>query len=617
MAEFDNSEDRGEAPEPGRAILIASGVLGAAWIATAVTAGISILGMTYIASLPPESLAMLAAVAVLPALMVILGGVAAREGVRARHEARRLADAASDLINPSARAEMSARRLAVAVRGEITALDRALEQTITKLHEVESSVTRQTHAVNAIAQQAKSGADSMIAGFGRERTELLQIADDLNSQAEMIGQAISRHSHAIAESARIAEQEVRAADELLEARISSFGAAASLISDRTNALTGAAAASADSALRLETALSQALETLAKATSLTDAARQSAEAAAYAASQTAGAVRDTSSDAVEEARRAADLIRTEATALRRDAEDAMARLREAAENARGVARDTVAAVNIAAPAPAAPVRPRTPAPVPPPTPARIAAMKPAVAPTPRAAPPAPPPKVDKPMPSFQRGPAEISAKHPSEPAASPASAPPKPAAAQTPSPIRSEAEFRERMDGGVQPNSGGAWTWRELLSSIDDGGDAGDAPPPANGAGRAPPPRRPEPADDAIARLTQAVSDPRGGAHPIGAVSVITGAGVQIGEVFTVAALDRIAHRSRNGSQSRRKAVKDAVGPAIQRLKDHLRRDERARQEVAGFLRTDGARIAELLARGRASMSADATRAFLLLDAAEG
>jgi hypothetical protein len=54
-----------------------------------------------------------------------------------------------------------------------------------------------------------------------------------------------------------------------------------------------------------------------------------------------------------------------------------------------------------------------------------------------------------------------------------------------------------------------------------------------------------------------------------------------------------------------------------RLKDHLRRDQSSRNEAAGFLRSDGARVAELLSRGRASMSADATRAFLLLDAAEG
>jgi hypothetical protein len=159
----------------------------------------------------------------------------------------------------------------------------------------------------------------------------------------------------------------------------------------------------------------------------------------------------------------------------------------------------------------------------------------------------------------------------------------------------------------------------LLSSVDENAAA------ANGASRAPaahqtpqgpPARRRAEADDPIARLTQAVTEQLG-PNPIGAVKVIERAGVQMAEVFTIAALDRIAHRARNGSQARRKAVRDAVGPAIARLKDHLRRDQTSRNEAAGFLRSDGARVAELLSRGRASMSADATRAFLLLDAAEG
>jgi hypothetical protein len=159
----------------------------------------------------------------------------------------------------------------------------------------------------------------------------------------------------------------------------------------------------------------------------------------------------------------------------------------------------------------------------------------------------------------------------------------------------------------------------LLSSVDENAAA------ANGAGKAPaapqapqgpPARRRAEADDPIARLTQAVTEQLG-PNPIGAVKVIERAGVQMAEVFTIAALDRIAHRARNGSQARRKAVRDAVGPAIARLKDHLHRDQTSRNEAAGFLRSDGARVAELLSRGRASMSADATRAFLLLDAAEG
>ncbi|TPW07888.1 MAG: hypothetical protein FD124_836, partial [Alphaproteobacteria bacterium] len=52
-----------------------------------------------------------------------------------------------------------------------------------------------------------------------------------------------------------------------------------------------------------------------------------------------------------------------------------------------------------------------------------------------------------------------------------------------------------------------------------------------------------------------------------------------------------------------------------RLSELLEADPRARQEAARFLEAEGARLADLLARGRASMSADATRAFLLLDAA--
>ena len=352
-------------PEPGQTIMAVAIAVGAAWIVMSVLAVVHFFGA---AKLDPVAITMLAAAAVLPALMVWLAGAAAREGVRARYEAKRLADAAADLINPSARAEVQARRLAQAVRGEITGLDRALEQTIARLHEVEASISRQTHAVNSIAAQAKSGANSMITGLEHERSELLRIADDLNGQAALIGQAISRHTHSIAESARIAEAEVRAADELLESRIHSFGAAAALISDRTHALTGAAAASADSALRLETALSVALDTLARATNLTEAARQSADAATMAANSTAGALHDATTRAIEDARRAADMIRGEAATVEREADRAMGKLRDAAENARTAAR------------------------------AARTAVEPADAPK--------PPKAERRMPSFSRGPAEV-------------------------------------------------------------------------------------------------------------------------------------------------------------------------------------------------------------------
>ena len=104
-------------------------------------------------------------------------------------------------------------------------------------------------------------------------------------------------------------------------------------------------------------------------------------------------------------------------------------------------------------------------------------------------------------------------------------------------------------------------------------------------------------------------------HPLAVVDLVDGAGVHLAEVFDINTLDRIAQRARNGTQARRRAVRDAAPQAVERLADHLGRDQLARAAANEFLRSEGNRVSELLGRGRASMSADATRAFLLLDAA--
>ncbi len=99
--------------------------------------------------------------------------------------------------------------------------------------------------------------------------------------------------------------------------------------------------------------------------------------------------------------------------------------------------------------------------------------------------------------------------------------------------------------------------------------------------------------------------------------MIEQSGLVFDEIFSPSALERIAQRSRSGSQSRRRAVRDAAAEASRRLSDHLARDPHANGEAMMFLRSEGARIAELLGRGRAAMGAEATRAFLILDAALG
>lgn len=530
---------------PGALVGMLSMAVGALWIVGAIAAAIALIGFERLQRLSPVEAFALAAGVVLPALMAWFSGAAARESARARAEARRLADAADRLLNPERSAEDAARRLAMTVRGEITTLDNALEQTLARLQEVEGQISRQAKAVDSIAEQAKSGANQMISGMEREREELLRISRDLTNQAQAIGDSISRHTHAISEAARKAESEVRAADQALDHRLTSFGAAAALINDRTHGLSTAAQASADSALRLETALSNALDVLAKATNLTDAARQSAEAATLAANSTAGAVRDTTARAIDDAKRAADLIRGEAVNVEREAAIALERLRDAAEAAREAAIGARTAVEQER------QRPR--------------AQTPAPAPTPQQ-------HYDS---SWRNTPDPLE------------SAPPRP---------RREPQREARES----PPVGGGWTWRDLLSNVEQN------TPPAQDQ-----PRRRQ-TSEPTHRGAYDQREPQ-----IPAAALIGQAGLELDAVFSPSGLERIAQRARSGTQARRRAVQEAAPHATLALADYLAHDAHANQEAMQFLRSEGARIAEQMGRGRASLAADATRAFLLIDAAVG
>jgi len=560
--------------DPGALIGVLALALAGLWIVGAITAAIALIGVGHLSTLKPIEVAALLAAAFLPALMAWFSGMAARDSARARAEAQRLADAADRLLNPQQSAEEAGRKLAHTVRSEINQLDRALEQTLARLHEVEGQIAKQAQTVDAMGVQAKAGADEMITGMERERAELMKISRDLSAQASTIGDSISRHTSSISEAARQAEAEVRAADQALDHRLTSFGAAAALINDRTHGLSNAAQASADSALRLETALSNALDILAKATHLTDAARQSADAATVAANSTAGAVRESTMRAIDDAKRAADLIRGEAQSVEREAAVALERLQAAADQARSAAIGAreAAEQSGAATARQQPVRNRA-----------------------------------------QSGAREAQDRY-YDPSWREETDP----LAAAPPPVRNRRDgasmFGEREEPARdhqrrdddRPAPPSDWTWRDLLSNVDN--QEGSAPRRA--------PNRRDPPEDGLANLRRQISEPRPpSALPI--ANLIAQAGVEIGEAFSPSALERIAQRSRNGTKARRRAVQDAAPEATRRLADFLARNGAANQEAMQFLRSEGARTAELLGRGRAAMGAEATRAFLLIDTAAG
>lgn len=662
MARFFEHREAIEAPQPadrpltpaevvdnaGGWMARAALLLAAGWIAAVICITAALVGFGALGAMTFVQFAALAFTALLPAGLLAFAGAAAREGARAQAQARRLADAADRMMNPSPVAEAAARRLGISVRGEIAALDQSLAETLTKLAAVETVVTRQKQAVDQAAAIAQQGAGALVSGLERERAVLAQISSDLATHATRLGETILRQSQSIAGAAQHAEGQLRAADQVLEGRLNAFGSAAALIGDRTSLLTDAANATASSTQRLETALSGALDTLAQATSLTEAAKKSTEAATLAANTTAGAVRETTNRAIEDARRVAELIRAEAQTVEREAAVALERLREAAEAARLAAVDA-REVTGALPPPRTErgsgntrgfpfIQGRA---------SRDAGRRDADRRAMEAL-------------EAQRFEAQVA-----RAAAMPVDQARRGAPEQSGfSPRILARAGRHALEDRMNAERGNSerWTWRDMLRSIEpetapaqkpretNGRPMIDAAPnefeAPRGIGLAPvnPIRQPAPsmsiktsvAPTMAADMPSPVTTLRTPTATTGATVAGRGldalfdkpasapgrtaqmmetVGVRLGDVFTVSSLDRIAARARNGTQARRRAVRDAAPEAVLRLAERFDVDPRAREEGARFLEAEGARISDLLGRGRASMTADATRAFLLIDAA--
>jgi hypothetical protein len=586
----DRSSAAGNRQGAGGLIFLLAMLAGVVWIIGAAGATMTLLGAARMSELGGLEWAALSFMTLMPALIIWLAGAAAREGAMARAEAQYLADAADRMMNPSPVAELAARKMAVSIRGEVSALERALEATLAKLNDVDGVIARQSDAVDRAARLAQENAGALISGLETERASLVRMSDELARRAEEISASVARQANAISAVANQATERLNSVDALLAERLASFDASSALITDRTKALTTAANSTHDSAARLEKALADSLDSLAKATELTDAAKQSAQEATFAANATAGSIRDTTQRAVDDARRAADFIRNEAAAFEREAKTAISRLRSAAGD----------------PASAAPGEPSAPD-----------------------GPQRPPTTGSRPFFFGSSASARISQK------------------TKTDSDSRALIEAAGPGYGptGAKPQGAprtsadrATWTWQDMLGTASAESETLADELSQRGTPKVAgyPPGRVQlqlnPSDEPVFKPAKGAGAKMAGpgaqilppepaasfsapSHPMAAVRVIEQAGVQFEQAFTITALDRIASRARNGTQARRRAVRDGSPDAVALIGAHLAVSAAARQEAAVFLSRDGARIADLLGRGRASMSADSTRAFLLIDAA--
>jgi hypothetical protein len=312
-------------------------------------------------------------------------------------------------------------------------------------------------------------------------------------------------------------------------------------------------------------MTEMLGGLAEATRLTETAKKSTAEAVLAANETASAVRETTRSAVNEAKRAAQLIRAEAQAMQEAANVTMARLNDMATTARTTASESQAAVDT--------IEKRLGAI------ASTAAVKKAV---------------QKPV---ERKPEPVAFEQDEEMATLHAAA--NAAVSRGNSRPRAETRTQARSEVVVEREPKRAFkgfgSWGNFMPQQRE-----EAPMQAANESAF------ELADFGRNEKVLDADDLTKKA----AVDLVTNAGVDLDDVLAAGDLERIARCSRDGASARRRAVIDAAPGAVTRIVRHMKRNANAHDTAITFRSRPDLAKSENKEEG-----SDLVRAYLLIDAA--
>jgi hypothetical protein len=321
------------------------GVLAAGgWTLAVVSATALSFGVEGLAAQGPGVLVGLAAAAIGPAVLIGFSATAMRHTKAIRAETLKLAALAEDALQSPEEAEGRARRLSGVVRSEIGAMHAVMQTALDRFVDLEAAATRNACVFETAVSCARDGAGILAETLQTERSAFESLSSELQIQSQTLAENVSRQIRMMREASRLLKGEYESADRTLHSHLNAFTAAASLMSERTDAITAAAVDTHSAANRLDNSVAVALESLSHASSLTDSARQSAENASLAANATASAVRDVTQKAVHDARKVAQLIRAETQAMEESAAATLAKLKSAADESRRAAEEAEAAAD---------------------------------------------------------------------------------------------------------------------------------------------------------------------------------------------------------------------------------------------------------------------------------
>jgi len=175
----------------------------------------------------PTQSALLAAVVLLPVILIGLGAYSIRQSGELILETRRARAATDALVAPAVLAAAEAGDVVASVRLEITRAADMASAAMAQLSALRAALAEDSARMQEITATASAAAGAMTETLSRERQEMGALSEQMDARATAIGETIARQTEMVAQASDLAQTQLREAEASLSARAAELAAAAS------------------------------------------------------------------------------------------------------------------------------------------------------------------------------------------------------------------------------------------------------------------------------------------------------------------------------------------------------------------------------------------------------
>ncbi|MEL7032040.1 MAG: hypothetical protein AAGL97_14465 [Pseudomonadota bacterium] len=318
---------------------LAWGALGLAflWWVAAFVGSAAMIGAEALGQMQPALIVAGLIAIILPGLMLVLAGMMAREQARATAANAVVLEAAARLLLPSETMASEARAFADEMSQASAEVDRSMGHALSAMKAMAGEIGDERQRLESVTYASADNARDLATRLGNERTGLEQLARDLREQTDMLNEAIPEQANLMVESARVAATEVAAAEDALQARLSTLDQTGRSLAQKISAMDTLAAEAGQRNETLLFAIARMEEKLEQSRKTVETAARAGELAAAAAGTTGDRLMESVKVALDGAREASSQIQNQTFEASESAARSLAELKEAGQQAAAAVR----------------------------------------------------------------------------------------------------------------------------------------------------------------------------------------------------------------------------------------------------------------------------------------